>query len=128
MNNSIKILLTINLEGGALVRQSKPSFISWSINERDLNPEKNWKEGEGYNVVKRGISKHNDLEGKGTLQRIKITKEAFDTMISSNDCPENVNNRIWNKMSKIMRLEYHLYEICNDVKGYSFSYEILEDE
>ena len=58
MNNATKILLTINLEGGVLTRQDKPEIIMWSLNERDLEPNKDWKDGEGLKVVKRGSTKH----------------------------------------------------------------------
>jgi hypothetical protein len=36
-----------------LTRQDKPELIMWSLNERDLNPDKDWKDGEGLKVVKK---------------------------------------------------------------------------
>ena len=81
-NNEIKILLTINLEGGVLTRQDKPELIMWSLNERDLNPDKDWKDGEGLKVVKRGSTKHYNFNPKECKQRIKITKDGYDYFIS----------------------------------------------
>lgn len=127
MNNSIKILLTIHLEGGALVRQSKPSFITWSQTERDLNPEREWKEGEGYNVVNKGITKHYPLESRGALQKIKITKDAYDAMISD-ECPSGVKKGDWFRLNDVGRLEVHLLMYSKDLGGNSFSYDILKDE
>lgn len=127
MNNSIKILLTINLEGGALTRQSKATITRWSHTSRDLYPDKNWAPGEGYDIVEKGTSKHYDLVGKGALQRVKLTKDAYDSMISD-DCPESIRKNDWMRMSHRQRLEYHLFLYSRDFGGTSFNYSILEDE
>lgn len=127
MNNSIKILLTINLEGGTLIRQSKPTFINWSQTERNINPEKKWKEGEGYNIVKKGISKHFPLADKEAIQRIKLTADAYNAMISD-DCPQSIKKGDWMKMSTKDRLDIHMMMYATDLGGSTFSYNILEDE
>ena len=94
MNNATKILLTINLEGGVLTRQDKPEIIMWSLNERDLEPNKNWKDGEGLKVVKRGNTKHCNLIQKECKQRIKITKDTYDYFIS-NEAPSFIKKVDW---------------------------------
>lgn len=115
MNNNIKILLTINLEGGTLVRKNESETITWS---KSLTKGKNLKK-----VVKRGSTKHYSKVSPDATQRIKITEEAYINMVS-NSCPYNYKGN-WKSLNRNMRLHYHLQLICNDLGGKDFSYEIL---
>lgn len=126
MNNATKILLTINLEGGVLTRQDKPEIIMWSLNERDLEPNKDWKDGEGLKVVKRGNTKHYNLIQKECKQRIKITKDAYDYFIS-NEAPSFIKKSIWLLLKENQRLEIHLNSISENLGGKSYIYQILND-
>ena len=125
-NNEIKILLTINLEGGILTRQDKPEIIMWSLNERDLNPYKDWKENEGLKVVKSGSTKHYNLTSTECVQRIKLTKDAYDYFISD-EAPSFIKKFNWITLKEKQRLEIHLNVISESLGGKSFTYEILND-
>ena len=86
MTNSVKLLLTIELEGGTLIRQSKPETINWTLTERDMNRTRIWKGDDGLNIVKRGTAFHHNLVNKECLQRIKLSLTAYLYMISD-ECP-----------------------------------------
>lgn len=128
MNDMIKVLLTINLEGGALARQSnktqQPILIDWVIIERDLDPTRKWGDKEGFKVVAKGSTPHYPLESKECKLNIKITEFAYDHMIS-NECPLWEKGKVWSKFSRKERLESHLATWCLDKKGLSYSYELL---
>ena len=125
-NNEIKILLTINLEGGVLTRQDKPELIMWSLNERDLNPDKDWKDGEGLKVVKRGSTKHYNFNSKECKQKIKITKDAYDYFISD-EAPSFIKKSTWLLLKENQRIEIHLNLISESLGGKSYVYQILND-
>ena len=92
-NDTIKILLTINLEGGTLIRQGK----------------------------------YGPLVQKPCYQQIKLNKEAYEFMTSKDGVLRRFNSYIWATMSKKRRLEEHLKDYCSDLKGTSYSYELLDD-
>lgn len=113
MNNEIKILLTINLEGGKLQRSSDTIKIT----------SKNYVKGS--KVPTFSYTKHKPLEAKSIRQSIKITEYAYQHMISK-VCANGVKPFIWNKMSKKERLNIHLNQICTSLGGSSYKYELIE--
>lgn len=125
-NNEIKILLTINLEGGILVRQDKPEIIMWSLTERNLEPTKHWKDGEGFNIIKRGFTKHYNLESKECVQRLRLNQLTYNNFIGS-DAPVGINKNYWMMLKDHQKLEINLHLLCNDLGGKSFTYEVLSD-
>lgn len=125
MNNEIKILLTINLEGGTLVRKSEPEVIEYVITKKGFNSFKKGK-GKGNEVVKRGKFKHYPLVAKPATQYLHINKESYYYMISS-ECPYWIKPNIWEKMTTIQRLEAHLKRTSEYLGGKSFTYKVLED-
>lgn len=126
MNNSIKVLLTINLEGGTLVRKSTPEHINFLVKEKDLCTNKKWRGKDGLKVVRKGETLHYPLIAKPAVQQVKINIEAYNYMISA-ECPPWCHPKMWPKLTKKARLEKHLGRICEHHKGKSFIYEILED-
>lgn len=126
MTNSVKLLLTIELEGGTLIRQSKPETINWTLTERDMNRTRIWKGDDGLNIVKRGTAFHHNLVNKECLQRIKLSLTAYLYMISD-ECPNWSRPQLWKKLKKTERLELHLANYCQHLKGVSFSYEVLDE-
>ena len=126
MNNATKILLTINLEGGVLTRQDKPEIIMWSLNERDLDPNKNWKDREGLKIVKRGNTNHYNFNSKECKQRINITKDAYDYFISD-EAPSFIKKSTWFMLKENQRIEVHLNSISESLGGKSYIYQILND-
>lgn len=130
MNNTIKISLTIELEGRTLVRKSEPEIIKYSIFEKGLllingGPKFNKKQN-GLTIVKKGECKHYPLVIKPATQHINMTGEAYKYMISK-ECPYWEKSYTWTKMKPKQRLESHLKRICEHYKGKSFTYQILED-
>ena len=125
-NNEIKILLTINLEGGILVRQDKPEIIMWSLTERNLNPFKHWKDGEGLNIVKRGSTKHYNLEPKECVQRLKLNQLTYNHFIGD-EPPVGIKKYDWMMLKDHQKLEINLHLLCNDLGGKSFTYKVLND-
>lgn len=115
MNNAIKILLTINLEGGTLVRQGNPELIKFDI-VNDLTDKKH----------NSGFKKHRNLVTKDCIQRTKLTVDAYQHMIETP--PEGMNPKFFNTLCKVKRVESHLWQYCKDLKGKSFTYEILEGD
>ena len=126
MTNEIKILLTINLEGGTLVRKIEPDVLTVLFTKRDLNPKKQYTKDEGKQIVKKQKVKYYGYETKPVVKHTNLTKDAYDYMISK-ECPVGVRIKQWNKMSNTERLEWHLQKVCDHSRGKSFTYQILED-
>lgn len=126
MNTTIKISLTIELEGSTLVRNSEPEIIKYLVTKRDLEPNKKQKGKDGLEVVKKGTFKYYPLITKPSSQHINISVEAYEYMTSSN-CPFWAKPKIWANMSKTRRLEAYLQRVCEHVGGKSFTYEVLGD-
>ena len=125
MNNSIKILLTVVTEGGTLSRQSEKENISYCIKEQDLTTRK-LPLNVGNKIVKSGQIPHYPLVAKSCTQHIKISREAYNHFISD-FCPEKSLIKVWKKMPKNQRLDWHLNKMCEFFRGNSYDYEILED-
>src|SRR5574344_749658 len=111
MNNTIKISLTIELEGSTLVRKSEPEIIKYSVTKRDLEPNKKWKSKDGLKVVRKGAFKHYPLIANPASHHINISVEAYKYM-TSNECPYWAKPKVWAMMSETQRLEAHLQRIC----------------
>lgn len=126
MNNEIKILLTIELEGGTLVRKSEPEIIKYQVTERDYDNTKKWRGSDGKKVLKKGSFKHYSFETKPASKHINITQEAYSYMTSS-ECPYWVKPKVWGHMTAKERLENHLQRMCEHFNGKSFTYEVLKD-
>ena len=125
MNTSIKILMTINLESSVLVRQDQKEYIKYSITKQDLTTKK-LPLNVGNKIVKSGQIPHYPLVAKSCTQHIKISKEAYNHFISD-FCPEKSLIKVWKKISKNQRLDWHLNKMCEFFRGNSYNYEILED-
>lgn len=125
MDNSIKISLTIILEGSALVRKSEPEKIKYVVTERDLNPSKKWKGKDGLKVIRKGETKHYPLIPTPATKHINMTRDAYCTMIS--ECPYWCKPKVWRAMNQKERLEAHLQRTCEHFNGKSYIYEILND-
>lgn len=126
MNNTIKISLTIELEGSTLVRQSEPEIIKYSVTKRDLEPSKKWKGKDGLEVVRKGTFKHYSVIPRPASQHISMNIEVYEYM-TSNECPYWSRPNVWRKLNEIERLEAHLKRLCEHLGGRSFTYQILND-
>lgn len=125
MNNTIKISLTIDLEGSTLVRQSEPETINWTKVLYD-----NRKKGSSKKIIKRGTARHYPLITKPASKHISITLDAYTYML---DTPCGMYNTKslkwkWKTLPENIRIEAHLKEICEHHGGKGFTYTILNEE
>lgn len=125
MNNEIKILLTIELAGGTLVRKSEPDVITCIITKEDVNPKKYKGKKEAKDIVRKRKNKHFSFEVKPAKQHIELSYDAYYHMIG--ECPSWVRPKVWKKMTISERLESHLTRLCEYHRGKSFTYTVLED-
>ena len=127
MSNNTKIHLTIYLESGILVRQNEVEQIKYQLTERDFNPKKQWKHGEGFNIIEEGYISHKPLIAKGkTTQHLNLNEKCYDAFISIN-CPFWITKWEWKNMNKTQKLKANLQRICETLGGKSYDYQIIED-
>ena len=122
METNIKLRLSIDLQGGTLVRQSESEKIDYAIFKA------NYQKGKKpvYELVKKGYKKHYPLVAKPAKQVINMTETAYYYMISD-ECPSFSHPKKWRELNETQRLEKHLERIVSDLKGKSFTYEVLDD-
>lgn len=125
MENNIKISLTIELEGSTLIK-GEPEVKHNTITLKDLYPERKFKGTEGKKVIRRVTYKTYSLIAKPAFQKINMTKEAYDYMVSA-ECPSFADPKVWGRMSRDERLKAHFQRTCEHLGGKSFSYKILDD-
>ena len=58
-------------------------------------------------------------------QSLNISLTAYEWMTSKTSFPSYIRKNTWEAMNIKERLEVHLKEICRDMGGTSFTYEIL---
>lgn len=113
MNNSLKILLTVELTGTLGSNQDNYEIIPFSYNE-DLNRKK-------IPEIK-GHIKHKNKNIKSCTQNYKMTQDAYNQMISD-EVPYWSKENIWKKLSIKERIAAHCARIAN---GNKFNFQILE--
>lgn len=114
MNNSIKVLLTIQLDGRLGKKQDKAEFIPYDYNtDFDGNPI----------PEKTGVMKHNSRVTNPCTKNVKINQEAYNLFIS-NDVPYFSKEHYWLKMNETERLKAHLAIIAENKP---FTFEILDN-
>lgn len=128
MNNNAKILLTIHLEGGTLVRKSSPEIVVATYQKQSYSSTtKKWG-NPGETVTTHARHFGNDV--KPCVLKVTLTDYAYNYMISS-EIPEfweKSKAGVWSKKLKPEdRLKIHLNKICRHHGGKYFTYEILED-
>lgn len=125
MNFEPKLLLTIVVEGGTLIK-GKSEIKKFSLTKKDLFPNQKFKGNEGNKIIKTGTYKSIPFIAKEAVLKTRICKEAYDAMISS-ICPiwfKNPNK--WRKLSATERLEINLARTCEHFGGKSFSYTLID--
>lgn len=116
MNNTVKVSLTIRLEGSTLIRKSEPEVIGFQMRKKSKS---------GYRYVK-GETIHYPLCTKPAMKHIDLSPEAYKYM-TSGETPYRSNSKKWGGLTSKQRLEAHLQRICESCNGKSFSYTILQD-
>jgi hypothetical protein len=127
MNNTIKVSLTINLEGSTYTSVGKKTKIPYIITAEDKYGRKNCLKNKinPSKIIDKGFRKHPIKVRKDVKQHINIGLDTYKWMIT--ECPYGIQQKRWQSMSKKQRLEWHMYELCQNFKGYSYSYEVLEE-
>lgn len=133
MSNDTKILLTIYLEGGVLVRQDQVVKIPYRITKRDQEPKRNWKKGEGYEVVKSGSLPHKELISVDCQKKIGLPWQAWAYFTDPKAIPDNFEKRnlkrakLWKSLSEDQKISFHCELICAQNKGRGFRFDIITD-
>lgn len=126
MNTEPKILLTIDLEGGILLR-GEPEVKKYYLTKKDLFPNQKFKGDSGKKIIRSGKYIHIPITQSEAKQKITLCKEAYDYMTSAM-CPEWFHDKKkWYKMSETERLELHLARTTRHFGGKSFTYKLIDD-
>lgn len=123
MNNQTKILLSIQGIEGRTLRPIGKKKVNWSISKMDLDPKYHGKDA--FKPIRKGKVTIPEVEKVPCQQSIKLTQDAYDYMTSTEQ-PYWFKGP-WKSLSKKQRLETHLQRICEDRRGTSYIYSILED-
>lgn len=117
MNNQVKILLSIQGIEGSTFRK---------VGVRKI-PFKKLIRHKGKEILVTKYRTVDDIQVVSASQSIKLTQDAYEYFKSS-ECPLWFKDkRKWGLMTYRQRLELHLQRICEDRRGKSFTYTILED-
>lgn len=115
MDNNIKVLLTIELQGSKMVKGEEISYKSIV------------KSKYGKDKPKEIKFKHRDIICKPATQHISINTDAYNYMRSKAEVPYWENKGRWVKISNKERLESHLQRMCEHFNGISYTYQVLDD-
>lgn len=133
MNTEPKILLTINLEGGILLK-GEPEVRKYYLTKKDLFPSQKFKNGSGNKVIRSGKYVHIPVTQSEAKQCITLCKEAYDYMTSTEvpnwfapNKPLKVRQKEWSAFTAEQRLELHLARTCHHFGGKSFTYQIIDE-
>ena len=121
-----KILLTISMEGGTLIK-GKREIRKWYLTKKELFPKQKFSQNEGSRVLKSGKYEYIPTKPEIIKKKIILCKEAYDYMTSSAMPDFYHDQKRWRKMSAIERLEIHLARICEHNNGIEFTYQIIKD-
>lgn len=133
MNTEPKILLTINLEGGILLR-GEPEVRKYYLTKKDLFPSQKFKNGSGNKVIRSGKYVHIPTIQSEAKQKVTMCAEAYEYMTSlevpSWFIPYKPNKeriKTWKALDETARLELHLARTCRHFGGKSFTYQIIDE-
>ena len=133
MNAEPKILLTINLEGGILLK-GEPEVRKYYLTKKDLFPSQKFKGDAGKKVIRSGKYIHIPLTQSEAKQKITLCAEAYEYMTGSEIPnwfipfkPNKERMRAWKALDGKARLELHLARTCRHFGGKSFTYQIIDE-
>lgn len=66
-------------------------------------------------------------KSKAAKQNIKLSKEAFESMTSSANCPIPGLQKVWDNLTRNQRLQYHCEQIAKALGAIGFTFEVLND-
>lgn len=132
MFTDAKVLLSIELQGGTLIRESEPVKINYRITKGDLKSKKNLPKTERDKVVKGGQLPHYNLSAKPATLSISLNQDAYNFMTSDEAWDYsivhefNISRKQWRLLPAEKRLEAHLKRMVKFHKGKGFTYSILD--
>ena len=88
MNTEPKILLTIYMEGGVLLK-GEPEVRKYALTKKELFPNQKFKNKEGNKVIKKGKYIFTPTIPSTATRKITMCKDAYDYFISP-ACPVEV--------------------------------------
>lgn len=113
MNNSLKILLTINLVGTIGAKKDNLELVPYSYNTDEHNQPCE---------EKKGIAKHKNRVESVATQNMKLSQDTYDMFISG-EVPAWSKPYIWDKLNTLERVRAHCARLAD---GNEFTFEILE--
>ena len=133
MNTEPKILLTINLEGGILLK-GEPEVRKYYLTKKDLFPSQKFKNGSGNKVIRSGKYVHIPMMQSEAKQKITLCTAAYEYMTSTEVPswfapykPLKARIKEWCALNETARLELHLARTCRHFNGKSFTYQIIDE-
>lgn len=122
--NDIKISLTIELEGSALVSKgiSNAEFINYVITEKDINPNH---KGKVNKVVEKGRRVHIPKVNTKIRQTLNMSESSYNYFVSEDSTPHGMEQRHWERLPKKERLKIHMNITAQALGGTILSYEVL---
>lgn len=122
--SEIKISLSLELQGGTMLSEqecsgnSKKKKDCYDYFRMKVEDDK----GKNKEVIIVPIRKSKTIK-----QNIKLSKEAYDYMISEDSCPVSKSVKEWRRLTKNQRLQYHCKLIAEHFGAIGFHFEILDD-
>lgn len=133
MNTEPKILLTINLEGGVLLR-GEPEVKKYYLTKKDLFPGQKFKGDSGKKIIRSGKYTHIPTYQSEAKQCITMCEAAYEYMTSLEVPnwfvpykPLKERFKEWKRLDEKARLELHLARTCRHFGGKSFTYELIAE-
>lgn len=135
MYTEAKILLSIELQGGTLIREGKAAKIEWALTLGEVKTKLTGKKLPPEileKVVRRGRTKHYPLAAKPARKVVCLGDYAYDHMTSVASYEgwmlkeKGLTKKNWMKMEPMVRLQYHLERISQHYGGKSFTFQVLE--
>lgn len=133
MNTEPKILLTINLEGGILLK-GEPEVRKYYLTKKNLFPSQKFKGNNGNKVIRSGKYIHTPMIQSEAKQCITMCVAAYEYMTSTEVPswfapykPMKTRQKEWSALNETQRLELHLARTCRHFGGKSFTYQIIDE-
>lgn len=123
--SEIKVSLSLELRGGAMLSEQECSGNSLGKKKQDCYDHFHMEVSDGKSKKKEVINVAL-RKSKTVKQNIKLSKEAYDYMTSS-DCPNPRLKKEWDKFSINQKLQYHCAQIAEALGAIGFSFEVLDD-
>ncbi len=116
--DNVKVSATFVLQGSTLVAENSISKTENTYHQEIVS---------FYANGKRNVVTLNLRNGKPALQKMNITHEAYNYMISNDGKPTEISKGMWGQMSKAKKVKTNLLEIAQTLNGKLLEFTIFED-